>query len=163
MVENLPAMQETWVQILGLKDPLEKGIATHSSILAWRIPRREEPGGLQSFGSQRAGHDWETSTNRCVSHILIFTISNLPQMCAENTINGQSTESPSSKLLPKNETSTDSPVPKIVCWVSLQPYHLLLVINYQTNYLTIDILYMNSPIANIQHTSFQKHLKIGTF
>ena len=57
MVENLPAMQETWVQILGLKDPLEKGIATHSSILAWRIPRREEPGGLQSFGSQRAGHD----------------------------------------------------------------------------------------------------------
>ena len=57
MVENLPAMQETWVQILGLKDPLEKGIATHSSILAWRIPRSEEPGGLQSFGSQRAGHD----------------------------------------------------------------------------------------------------------
>ena len=72
-------------------------------------------------------------------------------------------ESPPSKLLPKNETSTDSPVPKIVCWVSLQPYHLLLVINYQTNYLTIDILYMNSSIASIQHTSFQKHLKIGTF
>lgn len=83
-------------------------------------------------------------------------------MCAENTIKGQSTESPSSKLLPEEETSTDSPVPKIVCWVSLQPYHLLLVINYETNYLTVDILYMNSPIANIQHTLFQKHLKIGT-
>ena len=52
MVENLPAMQETWVQTLGLEDLLEKGIATHSSILAWRIPQREEPGGLQSTGSQ---------------------------------------------------------------------------------------------------------------
>ena len=57
MVENLPAMQETWVQTLGLEDLLEKGIATHSSILAWRIPQREEPGGLQSTGSQRVGHD----------------------------------------------------------------------------------------------------------
>jgi len=57
MVENLPAMQETWVQTLGLEDPLEKGIATRSSILAWRIPQREEPGGLQSIGSQRVGHD----------------------------------------------------------------------------------------------------------
>ena len=46
MVENLPAMQETWVQSLGQEDPLEKGIATHSSILAWRIPLTEEPGGL---------------------------------------------------------------------------------------------------------------------
>ena len=50
MVENLPAMQETWVQTLGLEGLLEKGIATHPSILAWRIPRREEPGGLQSIG-----------------------------------------------------------------------------------------------------------------
>ena len=57
MVENLPAMQETWVQTLGLEGLLEKGIATHPSILAWRIPRREEPGGLQSTGSQRVGHD----------------------------------------------------------------------------------------------------------
>ena len=46
MVENLPAMQETWVQTLGRTDPLEKGMATHSSILAWRIPRTEEPSGL---------------------------------------------------------------------------------------------------------------------
>ena len=57
MVKNLPTVQETWVQSLGLEDPLEKGIATHSSILAWRIPWTEEPGGLQSVGSQRVGHD----------------------------------------------------------------------------------------------------------
>ena len=57
MVKNLPAMQETWVQSLGRENPLEKGIATHSSILAWRIPWTEEPGGLQSVGSQRVGHN----------------------------------------------------------------------------------------------------------
>ena len=57
MVKNLPAMQETRVRSLGQKDPLEKEMATHSSILAWRIPRTEEPGGLQSMGSQRVGHD----------------------------------------------------------------------------------------------------------
>ena len=56
-VKNLPAMQETQVQSLNWEDPLEKGIATHSSILAWRIPWTEEPGGLQSMGSQRVGHD----------------------------------------------------------------------------------------------------------
>ena len=50
MVKNLPAMQETWVQFLGWEDPLEKGMATHCSILAWRIPWTEEPGGLQSMG-----------------------------------------------------------------------------------------------------------------
>ena len=52
LVENLPAMQETWVQSLGWEDPLEKEMATCSSILAWRIPRAEEPGRLQSMGSQ---------------------------------------------------------------------------------------------------------------
>ena len=57
MVKNLPAMQETWVQCLDQEDPLEKKMATHSSILAWRIPWMEEPGRLQSTGSQRAGHD----------------------------------------------------------------------------------------------------------
>ena len=55
-VKNLPAMQETQVQFLGREDTLEKGMATHSSILAWRIPWTEEPGGLQSTGSQRVGH-----------------------------------------------------------------------------------------------------------
>ena len=57
LVKNLSAMQETWVLSLGWEDPLEKGMATHSSILAWRIPWTEVPGGLQSTGSQRAGHD----------------------------------------------------------------------------------------------------------
>ena len=52
LVKNLPAMQETWVQSLGQKDTLEKGIATHSSIPAWRIPWTEELGGLQSMGSK---------------------------------------------------------------------------------------------------------------
>ena len=56
-VKNLPAMQETWVRSLGQEDALEKGMATHSSILAWRIPWTEEPGGLQTMGSQRVGHD----------------------------------------------------------------------------------------------------------
>ena len=57
VVNMLPAIQETRVQFLGHEDPLEKGKATRSSILAWRIPRREESGGLQSMGSQRAGYD----------------------------------------------------------------------------------------------------------
>ena len=57
LVRNLPAILETWVHSLGWEDPLEKGKATHSSILAWRIPWTEEPGGLQSMESQRVGHD----------------------------------------------------------------------------------------------------------
>ena len=57
MVKCLPAMRETWVQSLGQEDTLEKEMATHSSILAWEIPWMEEPGGLQSTGSQRVGHD----------------------------------------------------------------------------------------------------------
>ena len=57
LVKNLPAMQETWVQSLGWEDPLQKGTATHCSILAWRIPWTEEPGGIQSMGSQRVGHN----------------------------------------------------------------------------------------------------------
>ena len=56
-IKNLPAMLETWVRSLGREDRLEKGLATHSSILAWRIPLTEEPGGLQSMGSQRVEHD----------------------------------------------------------------------------------------------------------
>ena len=57
MVKCLPAMQKTWVQSLGWEDPLEKEMATHSSTLAWKIPWTEEPGRLQSMGSQRVGHD----------------------------------------------------------------------------------------------------------
>ena len=57
MVKNPSAMRETWVLSLGWEDPLEKGMATHSSILAWRIPWTHEPGRLQSVGSQRVRHD----------------------------------------------------------------------------------------------------------
>ena len=56
-VKNLPALQETQVQSLGWEDPLEKGMPTYSSVLIWRIPWREEPGSLQSTGSQRVAHD----------------------------------------------------------------------------------------------------------
>ena len=57
IVKNLPAMQETWVQFLGWEDPLKKGMATHSSTLAWKTPWTKEPGWLQSMGSQRVGQD----------------------------------------------------------------------------------------------------------
>ena len=57
VVKNLPAMQETQVRSLGLEDPLEKGLATHSIILVWRIPWTEEPDGLLSIGLQRVGHN----------------------------------------------------------------------------------------------------------
>ena len=69
VVKNLPAMQETRVRSLSRGDPLENGMATHSSILAWRIPWTEEPSGLQSVGLQRVGHNWTTN---------IFTLSLSP-------------------------------------------------------------------------------------
>ena len=62
----LPTTRETWVQSLGREDPLEKEIATHSSTLAWKIPWMEEPGRLQSMGSQRVGHDLATSLHFAV-------------------------------------------------------------------------------------------------
>ena len=74
MVKNPPAMQETWVWSLGWEDPLEEGKATHSSVLAWRIPWTEEPDGLQSMGSQRVGHDQATkhSTGLIYSKMIIY-------------------------------------------------------------------------------------------
>ena len=62
MVKNLPAIWETWVWSLVRNDPLEKGMATHSNIIAWKILRTEEPGRLQSMRSQRVWHNWVTST-----------------------------------------------------------------------------------------------------
>ena len=73
MVKNLRAMQKTWVQFLGQGDPLDKGIATHSSILVWRIPWTEKPRGLQSMGSQKIRHDQATNT-LAASHVLMYTI-----------------------------------------------------------------------------------------
>ena len=64
-VKRLPAMQETWARSLGQEDPLEKEMATHSSIPAWRIPWTEEPGRLQSVGSQKVGHDLVKGEKNC--------------------------------------------------------------------------------------------------
>ena len=66
MVKNLPVMRETWVRSLGWEDPLEKEMATHSSILAWRIPWTEELCGVQSMGSQRIGHEAAKISKLCV-------------------------------------------------------------------------------------------------
>ena len=68
MVKNLPAVLETWFQSLGQEDPPEKGMAIHSSILAWRIPWTEEPGRLQSIGLQRVKHNGATNAK----HYLIY-------------------------------------------------------------------------------------------
>ena len=65
MVKNLPAVQESQVRFLGREDPLEEEVATHSSILAWEIPWTEEPGGLQSMGPQRVGHNSATEQQYC--------------------------------------------------------------------------------------------------
>ena len=70
MVKSLPAMWETWVQSLSREDPLEKEMAIHSSTLAWKIPWMEEPGSLQSMGSQRVRHDRETSLSLPVTELL---------------------------------------------------------------------------------------------
>ena len=67
----MPAIQETWVQSLGQEDPLEKGMATHTSILAWEIPWTEEPGGLKSMGSQRVKHALVTKQQQPIVPMLI--------------------------------------------------------------------------------------------
>ena len=68
-------MQETWVQSLGWEDPLEKEVATHSSIIAWKILWTEEPGELQSMGSQTVGHDWVTNTY-LLTYLLTYSFTN---------------------------------------------------------------------------------------
>ena len=93
MVKDPPAIQKTWIPSLGWEDPLEEGMATHSSILAWRILWTEEPGGLQSMGSQRLRHDWVTNTvyrvnlrlSSYLSHKSIFILKNIYK-CNANII-----------------------------------------------------------------------------
>ena len=80
-VKHLPTMQETWVQSLGQKDLLEKEMATHSKILAWKIPWMEDPGRLQSMGSQRVGHNWATSlSNLTIGWIQGYRIGNTERL-----------------------------------------------------------------------------------
>ena len=74
-VKNMPAMWETWVWSLGREDPLEEGMAAHSSIPSWRIPQTEEPGGLQSMGSQRVRHDCMTKhSTACIKKWKAFLL-----------------------------------------------------------------------------------------
>ena len=80
MIKHPPAIQKTWVQSLGGENPLEKEMATHSSILAWRISWTEEPGGLQSMGSKRVGHDWATNTHFNLIYKLERIYSFIPQV-----------------------------------------------------------------------------------
>ena len=76
-VKHPPTMWETWVQSLGWDDLLEKEMATHSSILAWKIPWMEEPGRLQSMGLQRGGHNWATSQMSVLQYVHIHTHSHM--------------------------------------------------------------------------------------
>ena len=69
IVKCLSTMWETWVQSLGQEDPLEKEMTIHSNTIAWKIPWREEPGTIQSMGSQRIGHDWATSLHKQLTTI----------------------------------------------------------------------------------------------
>ena len=94
MVKHLPALRETWVWSPGGEDPLEKEMATHSSIFAWKIPWMEEPDRLQSVGSQRVGHDWATSLSFHFSLFLIRknqSIKTLPVLGKELTYNVEAT------------------------------------------------------------------------
>ena len=79
-------MQEAWVQSLGQEDPLEKGMATHSSILAWRIAWTEEPSGLQSIASQRAGHEWVTNSLRGLQRRSVLAMRGLGNLSWKATI-----------------------------------------------------------------------------
>ena len=79
-IKNLPAIQETRVWFLCQEDPLEKGMAPHSSVLAWQIPRTEEPGGLQSMQSQRVGHHWATNTAASSMTQLVKNPSAVPEV-----------------------------------------------------------------------------------
>ena len=80
LAKNLPAMWETWVQSLGWEDALDKGMATHSNFLAWRILWTEEPGGLQSVRWQRFGHDWVTDTFSFSYRLKKLRLRNLPEL-----------------------------------------------------------------------------------
>ena len=90
-MKNLPAAQETWVRSLGLEDPLEKEMVTHSIILAWEIPWTEEPGGLQSMGSESVGHDLGTKQQQQVEYTvrIVFKYLLLLFLSCGNKYNGQ--------------------------------------------------------------------------
>ena len=100
IVKCPPARRETWVQSLGWEDPLEKEMTTHSSTLAWKMPWTEEPGGLQSMGSQRFGHDWMTDTHLSFIYVClsIFYLRSVFSYCSWGS-QGKNTEVTSHSLL----------------------------------------------------------------
>ena len=100
MVNSLPAMQETQVRVLGLEGPLEKEMATHSRILAWKTPWVEEPGGLQPIVLQRVGHDWVTSlTHSLIVYYQEKVFINAKSLKAGNRFSVQNTEFPWGNIL----------------------------------------------------------------
>ena len=112
MVKNLLAMLETRVWSLGWEDPLEEEMATYSSILAWRIPWTEEPGWLQSMGSQKVRHDWvtkpSTHTNEHSTHVLCLVIQSSLTLCDPWTVAPQA---PMSMGFSRQEYWSEFPCP----------------------------------------------------
>ena len=86
MVKRLPTMWETWVRSLGREDPLEKEMATHSSIHAWKIPWTKEPGGRQSMGSQRVRHDWAISLLLYLPYVLDMLLLTSPNISEPQSV-----------------------------------------------------------------------------
>ena len=127
MVKNLPAVQETWVQSLGWEDPQEKGMATHSNILARRIPWTEEPGKLQSMGLQRVRHDW--ATNIFISWMCCSTMS--------RNVSGSKTIPCAQHFQPGNHTGVDC-------------YFLLLGI-FPTQGLKLGLLHCRQTLYRLTH------------
>ena len=95
LVKNLPAVRETWVQSLGWEDPLEKGTATHSSILAWRVPWTEE-----SMGSQRVRHAWATLTSSAIRSCMMWSQPGFLAPCLVLNLEAQTERTPEWPLLP---------------------------------------------------------------
>ena len=134
MVKKLPAVQETWVQSLGQEDPLEKEMATHSSILAWRTPWTEQPGGLHTaHGVSRARHDLVIKAP-CTwyGHLRCHNLEMLPYQLAE-TLECPSfrTHSPSCRCLPKTPALEGPPGPdgQCLCPTVVKYFQYLLVTN----------------------------------
>ena len=122
MVRNLPAMRETWVPSLAWEDPLEKGMATHSSILAWIIPWTEEPGKLQFMGSQRVGHNWVTFSFTFHFIIKLLKFVTLWTVVHQAPLSGKSTEVDCHFLLQGIFLIQGSNLDLLHCWQIL--YHL---------------------------------------
>ena len=101
LIKNPPAMWETWVRSLGRDDPLEKEMANHSSILAWKIPWTEEPGGLQSTGLQRFGHHWATNTTQL--QLGLLHPAEKPRVRLKSSVGCTETDPPSQPWMAKAE------------------------------------------------------------